>query len=724
MAEQQESIPSQVIETAKTDYPDKEASVVSDDTEAQDSQPEAGFELVQQQEKLQDEAEEVQKPLDTEETALARQKKKEEEPPPVRKIDLSLTRNIGIMAHIDAGKTTLTERILFYTGRSHKIGEVHDGKAQMDWMKQEQERGITITSAATSCFWRENRITIIDTPGHVDFTAEVERSLRVLDGAVAVFCAVGGVEPQSETVWRQSDKYKVPKIAFVNKMDRKGADYFAVVNDIEKTLGANACAMQIPIGAEEKFKGVIDLITMKSYIYDESLKDKGFKVEDMPVGYKDQYQKLYKSLLEKAAGCCPELTEQYLQSPEAITQDQLKRAIRKGVISNDLVPVFCGSAFKNKGVQNLLDAVVDYLPSPKDLPPVQGQDPEETDRIISRQTRDDEDFCGLAFKIQADKHVGKLVYTRIYSGVLKAGTYIFNPIKDKKERVGRIVQMHANQRENLDSAFAGDIVALVGLNSTLTGDTLCNKENPIVLERIEFSEPVVSISIKTASRTDQDKLGKALAKLAEEDPTFTAYTDEETSETILSGMGELHLEIIVDRIKEEFKINAEVGQPKVAYKETIQGQVTQEYKHVKQTGGRGQYGHVIIELLPNEAGKGFEFIDSIKGGAIPKNYIPAVEKGFKEAMKKGPFAGYKVVDIKINLIDGSYHEVDSSEIAFKLAAMGCFREAFGKASPVLLEPCMKLEVTTPEEYASNIVGYICSKRGKILGMDPAGNQKT
>ena len=649
--------------------------------------------------------------------------KTKEESLPTRKNDLAKLRNIGIMAHIDAGKTTLTERILFYTGRSHKLGEVHDGAAQMDWMKQEQERGITITSAATTCAWGDFRISIIDTPGHVDFTAEVERSLRVLDGAVAVFCAVGGVEPQSETVWRQSDKYEVPKIAFVNKMDRMGADFFVVLESIEKNLGANVLALQLPIGAEENFKGVIDLITMKACIYDDDTLGKDFKIIDIPQEYKEACDKYRHILVDKAVAEDDTLTEAYLKDEKLITEEQLKKAIRKGTIARKIVPVLCGSAFKNKGVQNLLDAVTFYLPAPSDIPPIQGHDANDFENKLQRKPSDQEPFSALAFKIQADQHIGKLVYVRVYSGCLKAGTYIYNATKEKKERVGRIVQMHANQRENLEAIFTGDIAAVVGLSSTLTGDTLTAPESPIILESIEFSEPVISISIQPDSRNEQDKLSKGLAKLAEEDPTFKAHIDEETSETILSGMGELHLEIIVDRLKEEFKINSTVGQPKVAYKEAILGSITEEYKHVKQSGGRGQYGHVVIELSPNTAGSGFKFENAITGGAIPRNYIPAVEKGIVEAMQQGVYAGYPVVDVKVKLVDGSYHDVDSSELAFKLTARTCFKNGFMKCEPVLLEPCMELEISTPEEYASNLVGYVCSKRGKILGMEAKGVQK-
>ena len=677
-------------------------------------------------EKIMNEKEEKKEEMEKEEVVKepeAEEETKEEESLPIRKIALEKIRNIGIMAHIDAGKTTLTERILFYTGRSHKIGEVHNGQAQMDWMKQEQERGITITSAATTCSWADCRITIIDTPGHVDFTAEVERSLRVLDGAVAVFCAVGGVEPQSETVWRQSDKYKVPKIAFVNKMDRPGANFFAVLKSIEEDLGANALALQIPIGAEDSFKGVVDLIAMKAYTYSDDTIGKDFKVEEIPDEYKEVSAKYRHILVEKAAAEDNILTEKYLKDEKLITEEELKKAIRKGVITHKIVPVLCGSAFKNKGVQGLLDAVAFYLPSPLDISSIQGHELNNSEKILERKPSDKEPFSALAFKIQADQHIGKLVYIRVYSGYLRTGTYVFNATKEKKERVGRIVQMHANQRQNLDVIFAGDIAAVVGLGNTLTGDTLTVLGSPIILESIEFSEPVISISIKPESRSEQDKLSKGLVKLSEEDPTFKAHVDEETLETILSGMGELHLEIIVDRLKEEFKVEAAVSQPKVAYKEAILGSVTEEYKHIKQTGGRGQYGHVVIELSPNEAGKGFEFKDAITGGKIPKNYIPAVEKGIIEAMRRGVYAGYPVVDVKVKLIDGSYHDVDSSEIAFKVAARNCFKAAFMKSEPVLLEPCMELEIVTPEEYTSNLVGYICSKRGKILGMDAKGNQK-
>ena len=640
-----------------------------------------------------------------------------------RQVELSKLRNIGIMAHIDAGKTTLTERILFYTGRSHKIGEVHDGQAQMDWMKQEQERGITITSAATTCFWKEHRINIIDTPGHVDFTVEVERSLRVLDGAIAVFCAVGGVEPQSETVWRQSDKYNVPKLAFVNKMDRVGADFFAVLKSIESDLGANAMPLQIPIGAEDDFRGIIDLMEMQAYIYDDESFGKNFHTEDIPEDMKEISKKYHHIMVEKAVELDDTLMEKYLESEDAITKEELIPAIRKGVVTNKIVPVLCGSAFKNKGVQRLLDAVTLYLPSPLDLPPVTGTDPDDPEKKVERHPSDDEPFTALAFKVQSDPHMGKLVYFRVYSGKMDAGSYIYNCTKLKKERLGRILQMHANQRENRSTIYAGDIAAAIGLDYTVTGDTITDLENRLILEAIEFPAPVISISIKPQSRGDQDKLGKALMKLSEEDPTFTVHTDEETDETIISGMGELHLEIIVDRMKHEFGVEASVGQPKVAYKETILKSTTQDYKHVKQTGGRGQYGHVVLEISPAKPGEGFEFTNSIKGGAIPREYIPAIEKGIIETMKRGIYAGYPVVDVKVDLIDGSYHEVDSSELAFKLAAGECFKRAFMQCVPVLLEPNMSLEITTPEDYVGNIVGELCSRRGKVLGIEAKPTQQ-
>jgi len=640
-----------------------------------------------------------------------------------RQVNLDKVRNIGIMAHIDAGKTTLTERVLYYTGRSHKIGEVHDGEAQMDWMKQEQERGITITSAATTCFWNDNRINIIDTPGHVDFTVEVERSLRVLDGAVAIFCAVGGVEPQSEAVWRQSDKYKVPKLAFINKMDRMGADFFAVLKNIEEDLQVNAIPLQIPIGAEEKFTGIIDLLNMKAIIYDDESFGKNFHEEEIPSDYLEVAKKYHHIMIEKAVELEDSLMEKYLESEDKITQQELEKVIRKGTIANKIIPVLCGSAFKNKGVQKLLDAITLYLPSPADLPPVEGVDPKDTEKVITRKPDDSEPFSALAFKVQTDPHMGKLVYFRAYSGTLKAGSYVLNSTKDRKERVGRILQMHANKRESLEEIFAGDIAAAIGFDHTTTGDTLCDLGNTVTLEAIEFPAPVMSISIVPKSRSDQDKLSKGLIKLSEEDPTFTVHTDEETNETILSGMGELHLEIIVDRLKHEFSVEANIGRPQVAYKETILQTTVEDYKHAKQTGGKGQFGHVEIEIMPAKPGEGFEFKNDIKGGSIPREYIPAVEKGIINAMKLGIYAGYPVVDVKVRLLDGSYHDVDSSEMAFKIAGSMCFKKAFMKSTPVLLEPYMSIEVTTPEEHVGDIVGNICSRRGKVLGMDVKGNQQ-
>ncbi len=668
-------------------------------------------------------ADNAQSPEVVEEPAEEEVSKPKPEAAAVPKIDLRNIRNIGIMAHIDAGKTTLTERILFYTGRTHKIGEVHEGKAQMDWMKQEQERGITITAAATTCFWKDNRITIIDTPGHVDFTVEVERSLRVLDGAIAVFCAVGGVEPQSETVWHQSDKYNVPKIAFINKMDRVGADYYGIIKSIETELGGNVIPLVIPIGNEDTFRGVVDLIEMKAYIYEEDSQGKEYTVEGIPEDYLEKAEQYRHRLVEKVAAFDELLTKKYLESEASITEEELHTVIRRGTITNKMVPVLCGSAYKNKGVQKLLDTVNLYLPSPDDLPAINGHDLKDEKKVLTRLADYRQPFTALAFKVQADPHMGKLVYLRIYSGVLETGTYVLNATKDKKERIGRIVRMHANQRENVDYAFAGDIVAAIGLTSTITGDTLCYPDSPILLEAIEFPVPVVSLSITPKSRADQDKLGKGLAKLTEEDPTFIVQSDEETKETILTGMGELHLEIIVDRLKHEFDVDVAVGQPKVAYRETITGTSSDEYKHIKQSGGRGQYGHVAFTISPNEPGAGFEFINSIKGGAIPKSFIPAVEKGVIETMKKGPYAGYPVVDVKVDLTDGSYHDVDSSELAFKLAARGCFKSVFMEAQPVLLEPCMAVEVSTPEEFVNSIVGNICSRRGKILNMETKGNRK-
>ena len=662
-----------------------------------------------------------------EEPAKAEEKKDIEEAKPEKKIsvqiDLEKLRNIGIMAHIDAGKTTITERILFYTGKSHKIGEVHDGKAQMDWMKQEQQRGITITSAATTCYWNKNRINIIDTPGHVDFTVEVERSLRVLDGVVAVFCAVGGVEPQSETVWHQADKYNIPKIVFVNKMDRIGADFFAVIKDIQEKFEVNVVPLSIPMGAEADFRGLIDLMEMKAYVYEDVQKKDNFIIEEIPKDYKETAVKYRKIMLEKTAVEDEGLRKKLLESADSITQEELKRVIRRSTIANKIVPVLCGSALKNKGIQKLLDAIGLYLPSPLELPAVKGQDPDDSQKIIERGSGVDQPFTAFAFKIQSDPHVGKLVYVRIYSGVLQPGSYVLNATKNKRERIGRILQMHANQRRVLEYACAGEIVAIVGLDDTKTGNTICNPKNPILLERIQFPTPVVSLSIAPKKRSSQDRLGKGLARLLEEDPTLLVRTDKSTEESILSGMGELQLQVIVDRLKEEFDVEVVVGQPKVAYKETILQSATGEYKHVKQSGGRGQYGHVVFEISPLERDKDFEFVDSIKGGAVPKSFIPAVKKGLVEIMRKGVYADYPVTNIKVNLIDGSFHEVDSSELAFRLAAIGCFKQVFMKAEPILLEPYMALVVTTPEEYVNSIVAYICSKRGKIMGMETKGKRK-
>ncbi len=644
-------------------------------------------------------------------------------PHPAPAIGLDKIRNIGIMAHIDAGKTTLTERILFYTGKTYKIGEVHEGKATMDWMKQEQERGITITAAATSCFWNEHRVNVIDTPGHVDFTVEVERSLRVLDGAIAVFCAVGGVEPQSETVWHQSNKYNVPKIAFVNKMDRTGADFFAVLKGIEEQLGGNVIVLQLPLGSEENFRGIIDLVEMQAYIYEEDSLGRDFRVEDIPEEYQESAKKYRHLLLEKVSSFDEALTKKFLEQEGSLTPEELIRVIRQGTIANKIVPLLCGSAFKNKGVQKLLDAVTLYLPSPLDLPATKGLNPDDSTKTIERKPDINEPLSCLAFKVQADPHVGRLVYVRIYSGFLDTGSYVLNANKNKKERIGRIVRMHANQRENIEYAFAGDIVAIPGLTYTVTGNTLCDPDNSILLEAIQFPVPVVSLSITPKSRADQDKLGKALAKLAEEDPTFMVSADEETKETLLTGMGELHLEIIVDRLKTEFGVEAVVGQPKVAFRETILKSAAAEGKYIRQTGGRGQYGHVIMEVSPANPGEGFQFIDNIKSGAIPNSFIPAVEKGVIEAMQKGVYAGYPVVDVKVNLFDGSFHEVDSSELAFRIAASIGFKEAFLKAEPAFLEPYMSLVVATPEEYVNSIVGYICSRRGKIINMDTKAKLK-
>jgi elongation factor G len=619
------------------------------------------------------------------------------------------------MAHIDAGKTTTTERILYYTGVSHKIGEVHEGTATMDWMEQEQERGITITSAATTCSWRDYNINIIDTPGHVDFTIEVERSLRVLDGAVAVFCSVGGVEPQSETVWRQADKYGVPRLAFINKMDRVGADFFRGVQMIKDRLKANAVPIQLPVGKEENFKGIIDLVTMKAVIWDEESLGAKFHDEEIPANLLDEATEYREKMIEEISSHDDALMEKYL-SGEALTEVEIMAAIRACTISIKIIPVICGSSFKNKGVQNLLDAVVDYMPSPMDIPPIKGIDV-DTGAEIERMASDAEPFSSLGFKIMTDPFVGQLTFFRVYSGVASAGSYIYNSTKGKKERLGRILKMHANKREEIKEVFAGDIAAAVGLKYTTTGDTLCDENKQVILESIEFPDPVISIAIEPKTKAEQDKLGFGLQKLASEDPSFRVKTDEETGQTIISGMGELHLEIIVDRLKREFKVDANVGKPQVAYRETITKKVKVEGKFVRQSGGRGQFGHVWLEVEPQEAGKGYEFVDAIKGGVVPREYIPAVDKGIQEATNNGVLAGFPVVDIKVTLIDGSYHEVDSSEMAFKIAGSMGFKEGCQKASPIILEPIMSVEVVVPEEYMGDVIGDLNSRRGRIMGMD-------
>ena len=632
-----------------------------------------------------------------------------------RTVPLERTRNIGIMAHIDAGKTTTTERILYYTGINYKLGEVHEGTATMDWMVQEQERGITITSAATTCLWRDHRVNIIDTPGHVDFTIEVERSLRVLDGAVAVFCSVGGVEPQTETVWRQADKYGVPRLAFVNKMDRLGADFFRVVQMIQDRLGARPAVVQLPIGAEEKFAGIVDLISMKAVVWeDESLGAK-FHEEPIPEGMKAQADEYREKLLEIIADCDEGIMEKYLEGKE-IGEAELRQAIRNATLSLKIVPALCGSAFRNKGVQPMLDAVVDYLPSPQDIPPVKGIEP-DTQNVGERPAKDDAPFAALAFKIMTDPFVGTLSFFRVYSGSLNSGASVYNSTKGKRERIGRLLKMHANKREEIREVYAGDIAAAVGLKTATTGDTLCDENHAIVLESIDFPAPVISIAIEPKSKADQEKLGLSLQKLATEDPSFQVRTDEETGQTIISGMGELHLEIIVDRLLREFNVGANVGRPQVAYKETIRKGVEQQGRFIRQTGGRGQYGDVWIKLEPQTPGTGFEIVDAIKGGSIPREYIPAVEKGVREATENGALAGYPIVDVKVTLFDGSYHDVDSSEIAFKIAGSMAFKEAARKASPVLLEPIMSVEVVVPEEFMGDVIGDISARRGKVLGMD-------
>ena len=632
-----------------------------------------------------------------------------------RKTSLENTRNIGIMAHIDAGKTTTTERILFYTGRLHRMGEVHEGAATMDWMEQEKERGITITSAATTCFWKDHKINIIDTPGHVDFTAEVERSLRVLDGAVALFCAVGGVEPQSETVWRQADKYGVPRIAFVNKMDRVGADFYNVINMMHTRLKANAVPVQLPIGQGDMFVGQIDLINMKAFIYNDDTLGSTWSEEEIPVSLREKAKEYRIKLLEAVSEIDDTLLEKYLNGKE-ISRDEIITVLRKATLQVKIIPVLCGSSFKNKGVQALLDSVIDFLPCPKDIGEVWGHHI-HTDDHITRDVRDDEKFAALAFKIATDPYVGKLTFFRVYSGVLKSGSYIYNPVSNKKERVGRLLQMHANHREDIDEVYAGDIAAAIGLKNTRTGDTLCDESDPIILEKMSFPEPVIQIAIEPKTKADQDKLSESLAKLAEEDPTLKISSNEETGQTLISGMGELHLEIIVDRLKREFKVEANIGKPQVAYKETITKKVEQEGKFIRQSGGRGQFGHVWITIEPNEKGKGFIFENKVVGGVIPREYINPVEEGIEEAMKNGVLAGYPVEDVKVTLFDGSFHEVDSSEMAFKIAGSIAFKDAAKKAGPVLLEPIMKVEVTTPEEYMGDVMGDLSSRRGKIEGMN-------
>ncbi len=632
-----------------------------------------------------------------------------------REYPLEKTRNIGIMAHIDAGKTTTTERILFYTGVNYKMGEVHDGGATMDWMVQEQERGITITSAATTCHWNGNRINIIDTPGHVDFTVEVERSLRVLDGSVTVFCAKGGVEPQSETVWRQADKYRVPRMAYVNKMDIMGANFYRVVGMIHDRLKANAVPIQLPIGAEDTFRGIIDLMDMKADVYYDEL-GKDMRVEEIPEDMRDMAEEYHTKMVEAICETDEELFLRYCDGEE-ITVPELKAALRKACIDNKIVPVVCGTSYRNKGVQKLLDAIVDYMPAPTDIPPIKGINP-ETGEEDERPSSDSEPFSALAFKIMTDPFVGKLCYFRVYSGTVTAGSTVYNSTKNAKERFGRILQMHSNDRKDIDCCYSGDIAAVIGIKNTTTGDTFCDEEHPIILESMEFPEPVIRVAIEPKTKAGQEKMGIALAKLAEEDPTFRTYTDDETGQTIIAGMGELHLEIIVDRLLREFKVEANVGKPQVAYKETIRKKVDHEHKYARQSGGKGQYGHVKAIFEPNEPGKGYEFINKVVGGAIPKEYIEPCNQGFQSAMQSGVLAGYNVVDVKVTLYDGSYHEVDSSEMAFKIAASMCFKEAMKLADPVITEPIMKVTVTTPDDYMGDVIGDINSRRGQIQSMEP------
>ena len=638
-----------------------------------------------------------------------------------RKVSLENTRNIGIMAHIDAGKTTTTERILYYTGVNYKIGETHEGTATMDWMAQEQERGITITSAATTCYWQgtknqfpQTRINIIDTPGHVDFTVEVERSLRVLDGSVTVMCAKGGVEPQSETVWRQADHYKVPRMIYVNKMDIMGADFYNVLNMIHERLKCNAVPIQLPIGSEDTFKGIIDLVEMDADIYYDEL-GKDMRVEPIPEDMMELAQEYRTKLLDACADIDEEIMMLVLEE-QPVPQDMIRKALRKGTIENLLVPITCGTSYRNKGVQKLLDAIVDYMPSPLDIPAIKGVNP-ETDEEDERPASDEAPFSALAFKIAADPYVGRLSFIRVYSGVLNTGTTVLNSTKKQKERIGRILQMHANHREDIECVYSGDIAAVVGLKNSTTGDTLCDEKHPIILESMEFPEPVIRVAIEPKTKAGQEKMGIALMKLAEEDPTFKTYTDEETGQTIIAGMGELHLEIIVDRLLREYKVEANVGAPQVAYKETIKGSVDQDTKYARQSGGKGQYGHVKIHVEPNESGKGYEFVNNIVGGAIPKEYIPAVDAGIQGAMQAGVLAGYPVVDVKVTLYDGSFHEVDSSEMAFKIAGSMAFKEACRKANPVLLEPIMKVSVIVPDDYLGNVIGDLNSRRGQILGQE-------
>ena len=639
-----------------------------------------------------------------------------------REIPLERVRNIGIMAHIDAGKTTVTERILYYTGRSHKLGEVHDGTATMDWMEQEQERGITITSAATTCFWKEHRVNIIDTPGHVDFTIEVERSLRVLDGAVAVFCSVGGVQPQSETVWRQADRYGVPRIAFINKMDRMGADFLRVVQMMKDRLGAKAVPMQLPIGAEENFCGMVDLVTRIAYVFDEDKLGATFKESPVPEDMVDMVDEYREKLLETALEQDDALMEKYLEG-EKVPDEDFRDCIRKGVLSSSFVPVICGSAFKNKGVQPLLDSIVNFFPSPKDIAAVEGEALDKEGTQVERRSRDDEPFSALAFKIMTDPFVGSLTFFRVYSGVLESGSYIINSGKEKKERIGRIMLMHANKREDVKAVRAGDIAAAVGLKYTTTGDTLCDPGKPIILEKMSFPIPVISIAIEPKTKADQEKMGVALGRLALEDPSFQVSVDHETNQTIISGMGELHLEILVDRMLREFKVDANVGKPQVAYRETITKSVESEGKFVRQSGGRGQFGHVWLKIEPMKPGFGFEFVDMIKGGAVPREYIPAVSKGIEEALAGGVRAGYPVVDVQVTLFDGSYHDVDSSEMAFKVAGSMGFKDGCKRATPVILEPVMVVEVEVPEEYMGDVIGDLNSRRGSIHGMDSIGSNQ-